>query len=427
MRIPLSYRPYVRAFRRLVIGTVFLVAATGLVFGGTSLARPVLLGLTALWWAMQFIVARRARSGTLQPVSRISRLGDGLEIVAGNIALTAVLAELALRAFALTAGAAPVVSDALQAYRLAPYRDYGAGLRGNRLGYPGPDWSIAKLPGQCRIAALGDSFAVGPAVAYEANYLTLIGQNLGAVELLNFGVAGTGPREYALILRQDVWQYQPKFVLVSVFVGNDITEELATPHKMDPRESYLYLLVTRGGRLLREAYRLKAVKSGETGDRLSAGQMSPARFLEVEQRRLAICCRSAVSDLEKKWQRALSRLDRIVVDCQKRHVPVAFVLIPDEFQVNPGLLQEVLGAGGPAAADIDLALPQRRLTAFFAERAVPCLDLMPVFAGTTDNYAPRDTHWNEHGNRRAAAAIEPWLRDLLPVSQSVSVLRPTVP
>jgi hypothetical protein len=324
------------------------------------------------------------------------------------------LAEGLLRAVASASGTLPIVSDALSAHRLEPGRDYGAGLRGNQLGYPESGNQAGAQPLN-RIAALGDSFAVGPAVPFAVNYLTLLQHQIHpSCEVLNFGVAGTGPREYALILRQDVWPCHPDLVLVSIFVGNDITEELATPRKMDPRQSYLYLLVTRGSRLLREQWRRAGEPQRAEGDRLTAGQMSQAAYHELEARRLAVCLPSAAPSLEKKWLRALGYLERIVHDCRHHRVPVAFVLIPDEFQVNPRLLEEVAALTGNAAETIDVELPQRRLSAFFEQHGVPCLDLLPEFRGTIDAYALRDSHWNERGNRLAAEKISRFLEKEFP-------------
>ena len=90
-------------------------------------------------------------------------------------------------------------------------------------------------------------------------------------------------------------------------------------------------------------------------------------------------------------------------------MPVGFVLIPDELQVNPRVLAEALAAAGKNAREVDLQLPQRRLQAFFAARNAPCLDLLPAFYGQPDTYAPRDTHWNERGNELAASCIAKWL------------------
>jgi hypothetical protein len=54
------------------------------------------------------------------------------------------------------------------------------------------------------------------------------------------------------------------------------------------------------------------------------------------------------------------------------------------------------------------------LRAFFAERDVPCLDLLPTFAGVSDAYAVHDTHWNVRGNSLAAGRIREWIGPLLP-------------
>src|SRR5262249_38722881 len=154
-------------------------------------------------------------------------------------------------------------------------------LRGNNLGYPGRDFEPQRQPGLLRIAALGDSFAVGPAVPFADNYLSLLDKSLCGVEIYNFGVSGAGPREYLALLRRDVWPQQPDLVLVSVFVGNDITETLATPRYLDPRQHALYLLAERGWRLLRERYRQEPSLDGATAQR-AVTRLSPETFREVE-------------------------------------------------------------------------------------------------------------------------------------------------
>jgi hypothetical protein len=113
--------------------------------------------------------------------------------------------------------------------------------------------------------------------------------------------------------------------------------------------------------------------------------------------------------MEKKWQRALADLDRIVKDCRSRRKTLAVVLIPDEFQVNSSVLRMATHEANVEPTALDVEYPQRRLAAFFAERGVPCLDLLPEFARYSETYAPRDTHWNERGNRLAAGLIARWL------------------
>jgi hypothetical protein len=117
--------------------------------------------------------------------------------------------------------------------------------------------------------------------------------------------------------------------------------------------------------------------------------------------------------MEKKWQHALRELDHLVAACRQRGVRVAIVLIPDEFQVNVAVLDEAQHLAGLTRGQIDLDLPQRRLLAFFAQRGVPCLDLLPALRTVPDTYARYDTHWNVTGNRVAGQQIARWLPEVL--------------
>jgi hypothetical protein len=396
--------------RRLLTGVVLAYALTSLVLGGQGCARTVFHVLTATWAAVLAFCAWRLARGAGRRPAGLRRV----ELVLTNLALILLLGELTARACGLATGGSLLLRDTLDAHHLVPGRDYGHGLRGNRLGYPGPDFRPERRPGVRRIAALGDSFAIGPRVAFADNYLTLLAKALPATEIYNFGVSGAGPREYLHILRHDVWPFRPDLVLVSVFVGNDITETLATPRHLDPRQSALYLLCVRGAALARERWRRGPAAAADGGDRLAAPALSAEAFRAVEARRLEVCLRPVTERLEAKWRRALADLDGIVAECRSRHVPLAVVLIPDEMQVNPRVLAEAVTAARADAGAVDVELPQRRLLAFCAERGVACLDLQPALAATPDCYAPQDTHWNVRGNRVAAEQIARWLLPQVP-------------
>jgi hypothetical protein len=400
------------------VGGVIILVVVSLSLGGTEAAKPALYAALAVWAVVLcFVVRASARGGRAgpKPAPRWSRV---VELIATNLAFALVLAELALGGYAVCCGSSLLLADTLDSYKLTPGQTYGDGLRGNKLGYPGPDWEIAQQPGIRRIAALGDSFAVGSAVAFSENYLTLVGQELPASEVLNFGVSGTGPREYAAILHQDVWAFHPDVVLVSVFIGNDITEVMATPRHLDPRRYSLYLALTRGWRLARERCRLERAGDVPREAARAMMPMSLQSFREIEARRLVVCQVPPPAGMEKKWQRVFASLERIDADCRARAVPLALVLIPDEFQVNAEVLAEAMGDLQWAQSAVDLDLPQRRLRAFCAERGIACLDLKPHFEGVAGTYAPHDTHWNARGNRLAAAVLIPWL-------QKTGAMRPT--
>jgi hypothetical protein len=385
--------------RRLGVGLVLIYVAVVLTVGGTSTARPILYGLSCLWLVILTVSAHH----------HFIRQ-SWAEVIVTNIAVTLVMAESALQVWAMSAGVSLLVRDNLDSHRLIPGRDYGSGLYGNSRGYPGPEPRSTKPPGVIRLAALGDSFSLGPAVPFADNYLTRLSAELPGVEINNYGVSGAGPREYREILESDVWSVQPDVVLVAIFIGNDITESLSRPRRLDPRHYSLYLFCQRSWKLARAAWKSSAQPVSTAVDRLAMPALSPAIFREVEARRLAVCLKNTTSSMERKWQSALHDLSLIVQSCRRRTVPIVVVLIPDEFQVNDAVLEEASQEARLEREELDLDSPQRRLQAFFADLSVPCLDLLPAFHKVPDTYAPYDTHWNVTGNRLAAREIGTWLR-----------------
>lgn len=410
--------------RQWLTGAVAAYLLCAFLLGGHRSAKPV-FAVSVGGWASTLLWLRRC------PLVRGPGRGmRAVELAAFNVALTLTLGELGLRGLSALAGRSPLVEDSLAAQLLVPGRNYGRGLRGNALGFPGPDFSVMKPSSIARVAALGDSFAVGPAAPYGENFLVRTERAIEGTEVLNFGVSGTGPREYLAVLSRHVWAYTPDLILVCVFVGNDITETLATPRHLDPRQSQLFLFLGR-------TYRVAAGGAPLRG----AGHAGPAlageSFAAIEGRRLAICLRDPPAGLEKKWRAALGYLEAIGAECRGRHTPVAFVLIPDELQTNPSVRDLALATTGLKAEQLDLEAPQRRLQAFCAARGWPCLDLLPAFRGQTDAYAPWDTHWNATGNRLASGALAPWLashlrrplrsQDVALSARPVCAQRPRVP
>jgi hypothetical protein len=393
---------WLRLLRRLAVGAMLVYVAVALTWGGTTLARPVFYGLVTLWCGGLVLAMGRMRRDT--PARTV-----WWEVLASNVALALVLGELSLQGYAALTGRSLLLDAGLDAHRLKPGHDYGDGLVGNRLGYPGPELPAARTPGVVRIAALGDSFAVGPVVPFSECYLTRLTQELPGIEVGNFGVSGTGPREYRLILERDVWAVQPDVVLLSIFVGNDITETIAQPRHMDPRQHAQGILGLRGWRLLRECWRETPRPAPAPRSRVGQPGLSPQTFREVEARRLIVCIQPVSAAMEKNWQHALDELERIVVSCHNRQVRLAAVLIPDEFQVNETILDAALAEARLQPGQLDLEGPQRRLAEFFALRQVPCLDLLPALRQAPRSYEPCDTHWNVLGNHVAAREIAIWL------------------
>ena len=88
------------------------------------------------------------------------------------------------------------------------------------------------------------------------------------------------------------------------------------------------------------------------------------------------------------------------------------MLIPDEFQVDEQLFEQLLAAA-PHPQSIQRELPQRRIRAHCAARGIAVLDLLPALraraAAGERVYHRRDTHWNAAGNRIGGEALGAWI------------------
>ena len=109
--------------------------------------------------------------------------------------------------------------------------EYDQVLRTNGHGFVGPDVPAVKPPGEFRIVVLGDSYTAGGQVPYDQNYTALLQDLLVAdgftqVRVINAGIGGCGTYCQAGVLRENIGWMQPDLVVVSVFVGNNITENL---------------------------------------------------------------------------------------------------------------------------------------------------------------------------------------------------------
>src|SRR5258706_9406760 len=133
-------------------------------------------------------------------------------------------------------------------------------------------------------------------------------------------------------------------------------------------------------------------------------QLSTERFAYVESTRAVALIRAR----RESWDTVFTFLERI--RDAARPIPIACLLIPDEFQVEDGLWEEVRARGALDAADREK--PQAILRAWLEEQRVPFADLLtrlravPVSAdGKRHVYHLRDTHLNARGNRVAGVAL----------------------
>jgi hypothetical protein len=140
---------------------------------------------------------------------------------------------------------------------------------------------------------------------------------------------------------------------------------------------------------------------------------SPERFSAIEAQRE----RLLGSPSEAEYARLLAHLDALVE--RAGDVPIAFAILPDEFQVDDALWAEVLSAAGGAELERDRF--QRVVLEWGRARGVPVLDLLPDLRavppwsdGRPHLFHLRDTHFNRRGNRAAGEALARFLAAILP-------------
>ena len=338
------------------------------------------------------------------------------------------LGEIALRAVHHFHPVFIFYSDSYNRFRREPFSwDYSFQL--NSRGFKDVEFEVAKGEAY-RIIGIGDSFAVG-VVPYEDNYLTLVEEELRRsgwdVELFNMGIPNLGPKDYSALLTAEGLELDPDLVLLSFFVGNDFLESIRVVERRAVDYSYV-------ASLLRYAFGIrphleKNIPEGPWEYDDTSPTVEPEIFLKVERWRSKICFQSPKA-FAILLDAAVGRLEEISGICRQRGIGLVVVVIPDEFQVNPGLQDAILESRGKTREEsvVDFARPNLMLAQRLDALGIEYLDLLPAFADAgrqVRHYKLRDTHWNIAGNRLAAELITEYLLSRNPPLEIQNQARPS--
>ncbi len=414
-------------------------ALAGVSILSRSMARVFFLITLAAGWTFSCVVASRPAGP-----KRFQRTFD---ILTANVVIGILLLESGLlvishvypsRLFFDPTSAASTID----VWRIRPHAT-GFGFRYSSMGYHDEEFFVAS-DGDLVVALLADSFGVG-VVPYGYNFATVAEERLRSslagshnrVAVHNFGIPAAGMREYLHLLEEEVFQYKPDRVVVCVFVGNDI-DGIENPSR---RQRYLlqdWLFSTylararsvyrnlraegRGLSELAEFVGMKAlggtVANEEGGDTVDTETDTPeyvhdwrkekphldrVTFLRWETRRLPVCNTRSTETTAKyeDFFDALARFDRKLGD------RLLVLLIPDQFQIEDDLWQELLrDLDHPENYERDY--PQQQIREYCDQHGIDYLDTLPLLrneqrSGRT--YHLQDTHWNARGNRIAGEAL----------------------
>jgi hypothetical protein len=300
-------------------------------------------------------------------------------------------------------------------FRRTPF-DSNFGFTLNSGGFHDTEFQQVKPPGSIRIVGIGDSFVFG-AVPYQYNFLTLLEDKMNRpgdrrVEILNMGIAATGPREYFSIMVKEALPLNPDAALICVFVGNDFGQT-------SPKPLLLHSWVVSAAKYVVDWLRYVEPTSRHVSSLSQyideAPSFSEAYFLEVEAMRTEVYDQSSPM-LSERLPPVMTKIDEIKTVCEHNGIQLFVMLIPDELQVSPELQERVLEKIGADKDKLDFDRPNKRLAEELRARNIRYLDVLEPFRLRSRNvrlYKPRDTHWNIAGNRLAADLLHNFLLEAI--------------
>jgi lysophospholipase L1-like esterase len=321
------------------------------------------------------------------------------------------------------------VPDPVTGYRLTPgFRgtidtpEFRNAIRVNAQGWR-EDADIGPKPaGTTRILMLGDSFTMGVGVEGEETLAAQLERALngesgaGQVEVINAGVPGYGTGPEVSTLEQRGLAIEPDVVLLTVFMGNDISDNglplqtvrdgYLVPSGVPPPEGSWQRLVSFIN-LHSHLYHLAEPWLDRARGRGPAAKAAVrAGFLDLY---------SPVSD-PPGWAATERLVQRFVAVTRTAAVRAAIVLIPDRPQVSPSVWAAALAETGLDAGAVYPTAPNDRLRAMGDRAGIPVFDLTPTMAATGDGkdwYYPVDHHFTQTATAHAVAGLAPFVRGLL--------------
>ena len=304
-------------------------------------------------------------------------------------------------------------------------------LRTNSRGLAGRDMAVDKPTGTARVAFVGDSFTFGFwADSFEHSFVGVFDKEMtpSGFDVLNFGVPGFGLKDIERQLESDVQPFQPDYIVLASFNGNDFME------------TYL------------DTDRHEGLASGRNPNREEIGEKVPLEFQEPWNLRQEMLERirlyGLIRDFAKRvfpspspgrlpdrwtpngstyrsqgfWQRAdyppfaerardvsLESLENIRRFCDHNGVVLLIVTIP--------FLEQVYFADD-FRNGYDVHLPQKYVEQFAADHSIAYLDLQPPLTDYVRRtgatlYFQQDGHFNTEGHAVAGMLVTAFFKAAL--------------
>jgi peptidoglycan/LPS O-acetylase OafA/YrhL len=399
---------------------LFLIPSSGspkaIAISSAAAAAFTVVGAVALEWAVDLTVQLLRRQRTLRAVVK-----RGVPVAAAAALLLLGGAEWAIRRFdpqeVFGWGERPSLEpDAEFGWLLKPSQEthlrwetYDYHVRANSLGFPGPEYPPQKASGSLRILTTGDAFTSAEGVDTDQAWPRLLEAHLAPllpglkVEVLNFGITGYGPNQYAAVIHRFAPVYRPDLIIIGFFV-NEYEDALSSNGDFQAsigfdrpaQDGWLALLTLPHLRQWLKLQVAEPVLEPLRGRPRPHGYFL-GQFGALERDR---------ADLQVKGRALVGERLREIGDVARQiGTRVLIAMIPAPVQAcGPEQL-----AYYPRHVDLtdgrfDRNLPQRMTREIAAENGFDVVDLQPVLAHAPDGcpYQRRNLHWTAAGHRVVA-------------------------
>jgi hypothetical protein len=278
------------------------------------------------------------------------------------------------------------------------------------------------------ILLLGDSFMEALQVEHEQTLAHLLESGVSnrihqPVVVRNSGVGGWGPNQYLLRARQVLAREKPAFIVVALFVGNDVATHRVdrVPPRAPVQRSSLRLPSSFVWNELVNAFLAPVNDALETRSHLFIMAKNQASTIRM---RLGLTPKYFPVEYLRdqatspRWQVTTDIARDIAAEARARGVPTLFILVPEVFQVYDGAFDQYLRGFGIDPTTVDVRQPSRVLYESFTAANLHVIDALPAFRAAASNgdaplFGEVDTHLSPAGHAALAELVVPAVAEVL--------------
>jgi lysophospholipase L1-like esterase len=335
-------------------------------------------------------------------------------------------------------------------------------IKMNSQGFRDKERNYEKGKDVFRILVLGDSFTEALQVRLEQTFPYILEEKLNSAinkrfEVINLGISGFGTAQEYLTLKHYGLKYQPDFVILAFFIGNDFIDNSLTLSVGDPNPKPYFVL--NNGKLEEIPFKIKesTQKRGiiedfwettfpntyylvysriaqtpwlanflwEIGIKNSTSALidkskKSEKTSEIPIFWYDVYAEEYTSQWKEAWDITKALILRISRECKINKIGFLVVVIPDELEFRSDKWDEILDKNPQMRTlKYDLRKPERILSNFFDANKIGYLLLRPGFEKYTKetgkdlhfHYRYDHLHWNAQGHTLTAELIYEKLKE----------------